>query len=177
MSHRFDPGRAEKLEDESRLEQLPRQELLKHVEGTVADIGSGTGFYTDIIAEEADRVYAVDIQKEMHDFYSEKGVPENVRKVLAGADDLPFEDGEIDVLISINTFHEFPEGTEKELYRVLTPGGTIFIHDWSSEGEGEQGPPLEHRYSAEELSQVLEKAGFDAEADEHGEYFRIVARR
>ncbi|WP_139136090.1 class I SAM-dependent methyltransferase, partial [Haladaptatus sp. W1] len=92
---------------------------------TVADLGSGTGFYTDDVASfgEASNVsvYAVDMQDAMHDYYREKGVPENVALVTATIDDLPFDDDELDAAFSTMTFHEFAsEDALAEVGRVLS---------------------------------------------------------
>src|SRR6056297_2575850 len=107
--HTFDSSRADKLEQaDRRYRFLSAEELLWALEptstDTIVDLGSGTGFYTDDVAPHADRVYAVDIQAEMHDHYREKGVPENVELVTSGIEDLPFDDDELDGAISTMTY-------------------------------------------------------------------------
>lgn len=88
----FRPERAAVLEDRSRLQvQLGEDELadLLALKGDedVADLGSGTGFYTDRVAHlTTGTVYAVELQPEMLAIHREKGPPANVRHVRA---DLP----------------------------------------------------------------------------------------
>lgn len=148
--HIIDAEMASKLEEDSRYCFLSREELLKHIQkgDTVVEIGSGTGFYTDDIADLAEKVYAVDFQEEMHKFYRNKGVPENVELVHSKASEIEIE--EVDTVVSIFSFHEI--NVEKALQKfleILGEEGTLIIYDWSSKGSEEQGPPLEKRYSAE----------------------------
>ncbi|MFC4451437.1 class I SAM-dependent methyltransferase [Halorussus aquaticus] len=111
--HTFDPESADRLEDESRYRYLSREELVGALalgsdrDDTVADLGSGTGFYTDDVAPFAGEVRAIDVQAEMHELYREKGVPQNVELMTADVGDLPFADGELDAAFSTMTFHEF----------------------------------------------------------------------
>src|SRR5699024_4662304 len=153
--HTFDADGADKLErPERRYRFLSTEELLWALAlspaDTVADLGSGTGFFTDDIAPHAREVYAVDIQEAMHEYYEEKGVPANVELVTTGVDDLPFETETIDAAFSTMTFHEFAsDDALAEVRRVLAPTGRIVIGDWSATGTGENGPPLDERYSAD----------------------------
>ncbi|MEF8814969.1 MAG: class I SAM-dependent methyltransferase, partial [Halovenus sp.] len=110
--HTFDAGRADKLEDaQDRYRSLSAEELRwalsPESDETVADLGSGTGFYTDDVAPAVDTVYAVDIQEAMHDYYREKGVPDNVDLVTSAVDDLPFDTSSLDGAFSTMTYHEF----------------------------------------------------------------------
>lgn len=149
--HTFDPGRAAALEEEGRYRHCSRAELHALVgphEGmTLADLGSGTGFYTDDLAPYVGRCYAVDVQSEMHERYREKGVPDAVELVTAAVADLPFGDGTLDCAFSTMTYHEFADSEAfAELARVLRPGGRLVTVDWSAGGEGDAGPPRAERY-------------------------------
>lgn len=165
--HTFDVGRADELEDAAaRYRYLSREELLAALDpaptDAVADVGSGTGFYTDDVSPHVERVYAVDVQPAMHAYYRRKGLPANVDPVAAAAADLPFRDGELDGAFSTMTFHEFAgDGALAELARVLSPGATVAIADWSSAGAGEAGPPLDERFDADEADAMLSERGFD----------------
>ncbi|RXK47001.1 class I SAM-dependent methyltransferase [Halorientalis pallida] len=182
--HTFDAGKAAKLEDTAaRYRSVSREELLWGLDltgtETVVDLGSGTGFYTDDVAPHADRVYAVDIQDEMHDHYREKGVPENVELVTSGIEDLPFDDAELDAAVSTMTYHEFAtDGALAELARVLPSGGRLVVVDWSADGTGEDGPPLSERFSETEAATALDDAGFAVEfGATRPETFLVVATR
>lgn len=167
--HTFDPERADKLERaENRYRYVSAEELLWAIDpchdDTVADLGSGTGFYTDVVAPRAGTVHAVDIQPTMHDYYREKGVPDNVELVTSGVDDLPFDDGALDAAFSTMTYHEFATpGALSEIRRVIDSAGRFAIADWAASGDGESGPPVEERYSATEAVEALHGAGFAVE--------------
>lgn len=178
--HTYDVERAANLEDEGRYRYLSREELVALLApgGKIADLGSGTGFYTDDVAPYAERVYAVDVQEGMHDFYREKGVPANVELVTANVEQLPFDDDHLDAAFSTMTYHEFEsDGALAELARVLKPGGRLVVVDWSAEGEGADGPPVDERYDATTASEQLAAAGFAVErAAARAETFVVVAR-
>ncbi|RQG87967.1 class I SAM-dependent methyltransferase [Natrarchaeobius halalkaliphilus] len=167
--HTFDPSRADKLERPGRRFRFLSAEELRwaldlDASDRVADLGSGTGFYTDVIASQADTVYAVDLQPEMHEYYREKGVPESVELVTTGVGDLPFDDGTIDVAFSTMTYHEFASADAlAEIHRVLESGGRFVIVDWAATGPGESGPPLAERYGADEIADALREAEFSIE--------------
>ncbi|MBX0297590.1 class I SAM-dependent methyltransferase [Haloarcula nitratireducens] len=167
--HTFDADRADKLEDAQRRYQfLSAEELCWALspdgDETVADLGSGTGFYTDDVAPAVDHVYAVDIQEAMHDYYREKGVPENVDLVTSGVDGLPLETDSLDTVFSTMTYHEFAsEQALSEITRVLKPQGTFVIVDWAASGNGSHGPPVDERFSAAETSSALRQHGFTVE--------------
>lgn len=180
--HTFDADSADKLESpERRYQFFSVEELLWALAlssaDIVADFGSGTGFYTDDVAPYADEIYAVDIQAAMHEYYEEKGVPENVELVTTSIEDLPFEDGSLDAAFSTMTFHEFvSDDALAEIRRVLTPVGRLVIVDWTATGTGENGPPLDERYTADAAADALHDYGFNI--DHHfsrPETFLLVA--
>jgi ubiquinone/menaquinone biosynthesis C-methylase UbiE len=169
--HTFDAGRADKLEDaQRRYRFLSAEELLWALspdgDETVADLGSGTGFYTDDVAPAVDHLYAVDIQDAMHDYYREKGVPDTVDLVTSGVDDLPFDTDSLDAVFSTMTYHEFAsEQALSEISRVLSPQATFVIVDWAASGSGKHGPPVNERYSATEAASALRQHGFTVELE------------
>jgi len=181
--HTFDPAGADRLEDPSRFRFCSREELLTalsvHGDATVADLGSGTGFYTDEVAPHAARVYGVDVQPEMHDRYREKGVPENVTLVTADVSDLPFDDGELDAAFSTMTFHEYVSSEAlDELTRTLAPGGRLVTVDWSANGSGEDGPPRDERFGLGDAVSRFADAGLSVvRAEERRETFLCVSVR
>jgi ubiquinone/menaquinone biosynthesis C-methylase UbiE len=179
--HTFDSARADSLEDATRFRFCSREELLEPLprgdDATVVDLGSGTGFYTDEIAPFVGNLLALDVQREMHGKYQEKGIPETVSPVTADAESLPFARNVLDGAFSTMTFHESTTDTSlAELHRVLVDGGTFVVVDWSGEGNEEAGPPVAERFSASRAQELLAAAGFTVEsAVERSETFRVVA--
>ncbi len=181
--HTFDADRAAELEDAAkRYASVSREELVDAVDpavnDVVADLGSGTGFYTDDVAPHAGTVYAVDVQAPMHELYREKGVPENVELVESDVADLPLGAGELDAAVSTMTFHEFADADAiGEIARVVRTGGRLAVFDWSADGNGASGPPVDERYGATEAVAMLEAAGFEVVHETtRTETFVIVAR-
>ncbi|WP_254763595.1 class I SAM-dependent methyltransferase [Natrinema marinum] len=192
--HTFPIERAESLEDPERYRYCSREELLAMLEpaadGVVADLGSGTGFYADDVAPFVDTLYAVDVQTAMHDYYREKGAPDAVDFVTAEISSLPFEDDQLDGAYSTMTHHEYAspptaddgdtptDSALTELARVIRPGGRLVTVDWSADGAGEAGPPVEERFGLADATAGLEAAGFEIErACERPETIAIVATR
>lgn len=181
--HTFDPKMADRLEDTARrYRYLSMEELVGALQpsedAVIADLGSGTGFYTDDVAAFADTVHAVDVQDEMHAHYLEKGIPENVELVTAEVADMPLETGTLDAAYTTMTYHEFASDEALgEVRRVLKDGAGFVVADWSSKGTGVVGPPTDERYSKDEAVAALEDAGFDMErADERTETFLLRAK-
>lgn len=181
--HTFPIDRADALEDPSRYRYCSREELLELLDpqptDVVADLGSGTGFYADDVAPFVGTLYAVDVQSAMHDRYREKGLPDGVEPVTSAVDTLPFEDDALDAAYSTMTHHEYA-GSEAfaELARVLGPGARLVTVDWSADGSGDSGPPLDERFDLADAIGQFEDAEFDVEiARDRPETFAVVARR
>ncbi|ADD07249.1 putative S-adenosylmethionine-dependent methyltransferase (plasmid) [Natrialba magadii ATCC 43099] len=181
--HTFPVERADKLEDPSRYRFCSREELLEMLapdaDDVVADLGSGTGFYSRDVAPFVDTVYAVDLQEEMHEYHRTEGLAPNVTLVTAGVDSLPFEDDELDGAFSTMTHHEYAtDETMAELARVIRPGGRLVTVDWSGAGTGDDGPSMDERFSPDEVVGQLEDAGFSLErVHDRPETLAVVVRR
>lgn len=179
--HTFDPDGADKLEDPARFRYCSREELLAPLDlgpdVRLADLGSGTGFYTREVAAFVGRVDAVDVQPEMHDLFRDHGLPDNVSPVTADVADLPFADGALDGAFSTNTFHEFAtEDALGEVRRVLAVDAPLVVADWSASGRGADGPPVDERFDAADAREMLAAAGFaDVESTDRVETLFAVA--
>lgn len=180
--HTFDPGGADHLEDVSRYAYLSIDELLAAIDpdpdATVADLGSGTGFYTRSVAPHVGRILAIDLQADMHAAFADHGVPVNVDRVTAIVDAVPVRTDALDGVYSTMTYHEFAGADARaELARIVRPEGRLAIADWSAAGTGERGPPLSGRYDAATVAEHLEDAGFDVDrAVDRRETLVVVAR-
>ncbi len=179
--HTFDVERAERLEDPDRYRWVSAEELISVIDasldGVVADLGSGTGFYTDDLAPHVGSVYAVDLQPEMHERYRQKGVPDNVELVESDVSELPLADGALDAAFSTMTYHEFAsDDAVAELARVLQSGGRLALFDWSADGDGASGPPVDERFGVDDAVAALESVGFEVvHASTRTETFALVA--
>lgn len=103
-------------------------------DGTVLDLGSGTGYLSIEIAKRSPslRVYGIDLSRQMIKIARRhaKGV-DNARFVFGNAAKLPFRDNSIDLVISTGASHHWktPRMVFAECYRVLKTGKEAWIYD------------------------------------------------
>lgn len=108
--------------------------FLKDATGKKAlDIGCGPGLFTIILAKMGYDMTSVDYSEDMLK-EAKKNADENGCKsnfVWGNAQELPFDDGEFDIIVSRNlTWNlEKPEKAYKEWLRVLKTGGIILNYD------------------------------------------------
>jgi ubiquinone/menaquinone biosynthesis C-methylase UbiE len=131
-----------------------------------ADIGCGPGFFTLPLAAHVNKVKAVDISQEMLDVCrdrAEAAQVSNIDYVPVGDHSLPLENDSIDFLLLVAVLHEYEnrDVAVRELYRVLRPGGCIYIIDWKYE-EMETGPPLDHRLPEQQVVDEMASHGLKA---------------
>jgi ubiquinone/menaquinone biosynthesis C-methylase UbiE len=150
--------------------QMPDRvvEALAPATGTsVADIGSGTGYFARRFATavgEAGTVYAADIEPEMAAYVRRRADEDGQRNlvpVLASYDDPRLPDGAIDLVFICNTWHHIQDRVDyaRRLAGDLAPGGRVAIVDFLP-GELPVGPRPEHKLSAEEVAAEFEEAGY-----------------
>jgi len=116
------------------------------------------GFYTDLIAAlTTGRVWALDVQPQMHEFYCARGVPANVTLVSGDLSHLELPPASLDVAVTVSTWHETGGDVDLAgLADALRDGGRLVIVDWRKEPESaEGGPPLDIRFSKEEVAGSL----------------------
>lgn len=170
-AHRFDPAKLGKLNDIARLDDLV-PDLMWDAFGvpdatTVVEIGAGTGMFAREFAErmpDDGTLVAVDSEPLMLAWMTEHLAPgpgARITPILADAAALPLGDASVDLVYSVNLWHELDDSVAAlaEAMRVLAPGGIVAIVDWKAE-QTPKGPPLAHRTPAEGIARALEAAGF-----------------
>jgi ubiquinone/menaquinone biosynthesis C-methylase UbiE len=175
-SRRFKPTEAHRLEDPERLLWLPPGEVLTLLAlkpgMRVADIGAGTGYFALPIAREigaTGKVFAVDVEPEMLAKLKRKiessDVHGNIELVEGEASKTPLPDGQLDLLLMANLWHEIddPEEVLHEARRLLGCGGRLAILDWRPDVNRPPGPPLEHRIPASAVIGLLKSHGWSLE--------------
>jgi len=167
-SHVFDPRNIDVLEMEDRKIWQNPDEILSKVEikpdFVAADLGCGSGFFTVPLSQKAKNVYGIDVQKEMLKFLEQKIQKlkiKNIVPLLSRENEIPLENESVDVLVSVNTLHEFDDRERMidEMRRVLKHGGKALIVDFKKEDTG-FGPPVSIRVSKRRAIRLFEKRGF-----------------
>ena len=130
----------------------------------VADVGAGTGYFATRLAKSAasPKVYAVDIEPSMVAHLAERARGEglaNMIPVLAGADTTNLPEP-VDVVLLVDTFHHIPNRVAyfAALRSNLKPAGRVAIVDFRKDAP--QGPPVEFRFTQDQITAELEQAGF-----------------
>ncbi|HVQ75882.1 MAG TPA: methyltransferase domain-containing protein [Candidatus Binatia bacterium] len=134
---------------------------------TIADIGSGSGYFTLRFAAhvgDQGRVFAVDVDPAMVRHLNRRlrdaGV-RNVQTILAEPDDPLLPDASVDRFVVVNTWHhiEKPVAYLALMKRMLKPGGQVVMIDFQKK-ELPFGPPLEMKIAREDLVRQMEASGF-----------------
>ena len=131
-----------RFEAESREVFKNRRALVKLMglqEGqTVADIGAGTGFFSNLFARAVGpdgAVLAVEIAPTLIPHLRAMGENmklANLKVVRCTARSTELEAGSVDVAFICDVYHHFayPADTMKSLYRAMRPGGQLFVIDF-----------------------------------------------
>jgi ubiquinone/menaquinone biosynthesis C-methylase UbiE len=153
----------------------------------VADIGSGSGYFTLRFARavgDTGRVYAVDVSPDMIRHLNRRlrdaGV-RNVVPVLSDPDDPLLPDASVDRFVIVDTWHHVEDQAKylALMKRMLRPGGEV-VHIDFQKRELPVGPPVGMKVAREDLVKQMEGAGFRLAA-EHAflpyQYFLVFAVR
>lgn len=104
----------------------------------VLDVATGTGWAARRIAARGAEVHGIDFSKDLIDAARALAAEAelSIQFSTCDAEDLPFDDGSFDVVISTFgvMFVQRPEAAADELARVCKPGGRLGLTTWSSDG-------------------------------------------
>ena len=169
MEHHFDPKLSAKSFDDPARDawQMPDRVIaaLGLMPGqVVADIGSGTGYFSIRLAKSAaaPKVYGADIEPEMVKYLRDRAAKEGLRNVVAveAAADTPNLPERVDLVLIVDTYHHLGDRETyfRNLARSLKPGGRVAIVDFKPDSP--EGPPKEFRFSPEKIRSEMSKAGY-----------------
>jgi len=163
--------------------QMPHeviQALALEPDSAVADIGSGTGYFSARLAHfvPKGRVYGVDIEPDMVKYLAERAKREGLSNVVSvpGQPDDPRLPAKVDLILMVDVVHHIADRKAyfRKLLGALKPGGRIAIIDFKEQGP--MGPPPGERISPARLQAELRQAGY-AQVQQHGflpnQYFLV----
>jgi ubiquinone/menaquinone biosynthesis C-methylase UbiE len=103
------------------------------VNSVIADVGAGTGKFTELLLSQGSRVIAVEPNKEMREAAEQKlGTDPRFRAVSGSAEETGLPDQSVDFIVCAQAFHWFDrEATRQEFARILKPGGQVVLI-WNS---------------------------------------------
>ena len=116
-------------------------ELLELDGKTALDVGCGEGRFTRILAVRAKHVTGIDINQESLDRAEAMAATDGVTVTWlnARAEDMPFEDSSLDVVVFSNSLHhvapDMMAAAIGEAERVLRPGGVLYVMEPVAAGD------------------------------------------
>jgi ubiquinone/menaquinone biosynthesis C-methylase UbiE len=148
---------------------------------TVLELGCGTGFFSEMIADRVKHLAATDLAPEMIE-QANKNLSQfsNVELKIEDSYATSFKDDVFDALLLVNLLHivESPVTVLKESHRVLSSDGRIVIVDVTGHGMSllkkmklvirylrkfGKPPSNNKSFSQDELAAMLKEAGFSVE--------------
>lgn len=134
---------------------------------TICDMGCGNGFYSLKLAEmvgEEGKILAVDIQQEMLRLLqarAEEQGSDNVVTIRGEVDDPKLPEGEVDLILCVDVYHEFshPEEMLAAMRKALKPEGRIALLEFRME---DPNVPIKllHKMSKKQILKEFRANGF-----------------
>jgi len=154
------PGKSWKAMAEALLRLMPPQ--------IIADLGAGDGSFSLLLAQNAEKVIAVDSSAKMIEFAREQARRNHVSNVeyrLGDMEELPIENASVHIVFFSQSLHHalHPDRAICEAARILKPGGRIAILDLAKHRFEEARELYADEwlgFSEAELESMLESAEF-----------------
>jgi ubiquinone/menaquinone biosynthesis C-methylase UbiE len=134
----------------------------------IADIGSGTGYFTFQLAGEAKKVIAIDVEKRFLDYIEDRKfelsnttLANKIETRLIAPDNPSLSAEEVDKVLIVNSFTYIENRPEylAKLRAGMKNGGQLLIVDYR-QGDIPVGPANSQKVSASQVMQELRTASF-----------------
>lgn len=118
----------------------------------VLDIASGEGYGANILSDNANFVYGVDISEEAIDFSKKKYGSKKLKYLIGSATKIPIDSNSIDIVVSFETLEHLTDhaGMMSEIKRVLKSDGVLIISTPAKEVYFERDP--DNKFHVKELT-------------------------
>ncbi|MGJ8644362.1 MAG: ArsR/SmtB family transcription factor [Luteolibacter sp.] len=134
----------------------------------VADLGAGEGTLSQLLAQRAEKVIAVDLSPKMVDYAQSLATANGLHNLefrLGDIETPPIEDSSIDLAILSQALHhaENPQRAIDSAYRILRPGGRLIVLDLLQHNFTEARELYADRwlgFSESQIASMLLKSGF-----------------
>jgi ubiquinone/menaquinone biosynthesis C-methylase UbiE len=132
----------------------------------MADIGAGSGYYSNLISKRIGngKVFAVDVEPEMIAYLNDRIKEEklsNIVTVLGSETSVSLPASSMDMMLLVDVYHEFsfPYEMGLSMYKSLKPNGKLVLVEFRSE---DQAVPIKtiHKMSEAQAVKELNMAGF-----------------
>lgn len=133
-------------------------------DAVVADIGSGTGYFSARFAHlvPEGRVYGIDTEPDMVNYLADRAKREGLKNVTAvqvkpGDLQLPEK---ANVIVLVDVYHHIQDREQyfRQLQRSLKPGGRLAVIDFRMDSP--DGPPKAVRIPPEQVKSEMQRAGY-----------------
>jgi ubiquinone/menaquinone biosynthesis C-methylase UbiE len=160
FGRQYVPGRSWKGIAEAMLKLMPPM--------VIADLGAGEGTISQLMAQRAKKVIAIDNSEKMVEFGSELARKHNIGNLeyrLGDIENVPIRAGAVDLAFLSQALHHasHPERAIAEAWRILKPGGRVAILDLNRhtfEEAREMYADLWLGFTELDLERFLKGAGF-----------------
>ena len=160
FGRQYVPGRSWKGIAEALLKLMPPM--------VIADLGAGEGTISQLMAQRAKRVIAIDNSEKMVEFGAELARTHGIANLeyrLGDLEDVPIRAGTVDLAFLSQALHHavHPERAIAEAWRILKPGGKIAILDLNRhhfEEAREMYADLWLGFTELEIEKLLKSASF-----------------
>ena len=134
----------------------------------VADLGAGEGTLSQLLAQRAEKVIAIDLSPKMVDYAQKLAISNGLTNLefrIGDIEEPPIKDSSIDLAILSQALHhaENPQRAIDSAHRILRPGGCLIVLDLLQHNFSEARELYADRwlgFSESQIASMLEKAGF-----------------
>lgn len=134
----------------------------------VADLGAGEGTLSQLLAQRAEKVIAIDLSPKMVDYAQKLAVSNGLANLefrIGDIEDPPIDNSSIDLAILSQALHhaENPQRAIDSAHRILRPGGRVIVLDLLQHNFSEARELYADRwlgFSESHIASMLQKSGF-----------------